>query len=236
MSILFGVRWAGHESVDEGCLARLAQTTGRYAPDGTFVEVKANVGMGFQPYHTHERTKLEVQPLADASGNMLAFDGRLDNHEELHRSLDLPSTVTPDSEIALAAFRRWGVHCFSRFVGDWAIALWSNADRTLHLVRDHAGTRSLYYEVVDGRIVWSTCLDTFLSDQAPRDLDETYIAHYLASQPTHNLTPYKRIHAVPAAHCVQIQGDTIRCTPHWSWMAKDEIRYRTDAQYEEHFL
>lgn len=236
MSIIFGVRSAEHKSVDESCLERLAQPTGRYAPDGSFVEVKANVGMGFQPYHTHTRSKLEAQPLADALGNMLAFDGRLDNHEALQKSLDLPNTVTPDSEIVLAAFRRWGTSCFSRFIGDWAIALWSNADQTLHLTRDHAGTRTLYYEVVDGSVVWSTYLDTFFADRVQRDLDETYIAQYLASQPIRDLTPYKRIHAVPAAHCIRIQGDRIRCTPHWNWMAKDEIRYRTDAEYEAHFL
>src|SRR6266567_3126356 len=236
MSNLFGVRGAENESVDEGCLARLAQPTSRYAPDGTFVRVKGNVGMGFQPYHTHERSKLDVQPLTDARGDMIALDGRLDNHEELQKSLDLPSAGMPDTEIVLAAFRRWGALCFSRFVGDWAIALWANADRTLYLARDHAGMRTLYYEAVDGRLVWSTYLETFFADGTPPDPDEAYIAHYLASQSIGNLTPCKRIQAVPAAHCIRIQGDVVTCTAHWNWMVKGEIRYRTDAEYEEHFL
>jgi asparagine synthase (glutamine-hydrolysing) len=236
MSIIFGIKATDEPCMMDSQLRRLAQATSRYAPDGTFTRATINVGMGFQPYHTHERSRLETQPLIDDRSNMLCFDGRLDNHVELEGALDLPRHNVADSEIVLAAFIRWGEGCFARFVGDWALALWSNADQVLYLARDHAGTRTLYYEVAKHCILWGTYLETFFVDAKRRDLDDEYVACYLACQPVRDLTPYHGIRAVPAAHYVRIEGDKITSQPHWSWMVKDQFHYQTDAEYEEQFF
>ena len=237
MSILFGVRAADGESVTDSQLRRLAQATGRYAPDGTSVQVRTKVGMGFQPCYTHERSKLDAQPAVTAQGNMLSFDGRLDNHEDLRVELELPCKSTPDSEIVLEAFDRWGEICFLRLVGDWALALWLGASRVLYLARDHAGTRTLYYEIAQGRVRWSTHLETFLVDSSRRGIDEAYAASYLAGLPFGDLTPYEGIRAVPPAHFIRIEGQSISRKQHWTcWRPRGEIRYQSDDDYSEHFL
>ncbi len=107
MSIIFGIRAMDEQFVEEDHLRRLASATDRWAPDGTFVQAKTNIGMGFQPYYTHERSKLERLPLVSAQGDMLCLDGRLDNHKELQHNLELPAESS-DSEIVIAAFNRWG--------------------------------------------------------------------------------------------------------------------------------
>jgi asparagine synthase (glutamine-hydrolysing) len=86
-----------------------------------------------------ERGVFEKKPGSD-------IDGRLDNYRELAQLLELEAHNLSDSQILLAAFDRWGEQCFSRFVGDWALALWSLKDESLYLARDHAGTRSLYFQ------------------------------------------------------------------------------------------
>lgn len=235
MSIIFGIRAEG-QCVTEGQLSGLAQATGRYALDGTFVRVTTDVGMGFQAYYTHERSHLGAQPLVDERSNMLCFDGRLDNHVELQEALDLAPNHMSDSEIVLAAFARWREGCFARFIGDWALVLWSNSERLLYLARDHAGTRTLYYEIAKDRVLWGTYLETFFACGERRHLDEEYAACYLACQPIRNRTPYREIRAVPAAHYMCIDGDKIRCHSHWSWMTRDQVYYRSDAEYEEQFF
>ena len=237
MSILFGVRAADGEPVAEDQLRMLARATSRYATDGTSFATRANVGMGFQPYHTHERSRLEVEPVKAVQGNMVSFDGRLDNHDDLCRDLEIQTRVTPDSEIVLAAFDRWGEDCFSRFVGDWALALWSDVDRVLYLARDHAGTRTLYYEIAQGRVRWSTYVDTFLVESTQCAIDDAYAACYLAGQPAGDLTPFEGIRAVPPAHLIRIDGRKISRKNHWNpWKSTDEICYRSDDEYGEHFL
>jgi len=236
MSIIFGIKESEGEDVYERQLFDLARATDQYAPDGTFVRAKNHIGMGFQPYHTHQRSNLESQPVVGESGNMLTLDGRLDNQAELCDLLDIHGSDTPDSLIVLAAFERWGEECFSRFVGDWALAIWSRSTRTLYLARDHAGTRTLYFERRSDTIVWATFLETFFVKEKSREIDRTYAARYLACQPICDLTPYKGITAVSPAHFVVFHGNKVFHKPHWQWVPRREVRYKTDVEYEQHFF
>jgi asparagine synthase (glutamine-hydrolysing) len=236
MSNILGLRKAEGQIIEEPQLINLAHATNRYAPDGTFVRAIGRVGMVFQPYHTHQRSIIETQPTVDARGNMLTFDGRLDNHAEIRNLLGLPQTDFADSSIVLAAFERWGDDCFSQFIGDWSLALWSHSERSLYLARDHAGTRTLYYELTNGTLRWATHLDTFLANGDLPDLDKVYAACYLACQPIRDLTPYKGIRAVSPAHYLKFQEDEVTKKPHWQWIPKGTIYYQTDMEYEEHFF
>lgn len=236
MSILFGIYQEADHMVTKSQLAGLASATGHYAPDGLFLHACGRIGMGFQPNHTHQRSKLDSQPAVDGLGNMLTFDGRIDNHAELCRLLDIRDGEVADSSIVLAAFDHWREDCFSRLIGDWALALWSCSEQSLYLARDHAGTRALYFSRQGGSIRWSTYLETFFAEGQSFDVDEVYAAHYLASRSAGDRTPYKDIKAVLPAHfAVFHEGEMVQ-RPHWRWMAPDKIYYNSDTEYEEHFL
>jgi asparagine synthase (glutamine-hydrolysing) len=93
------------------------------------------------------------------------FDGRLDNYRELIKQLYMPDSEAADSLVVLAAFQRWGSQFFARFIGDWALALWSHLDGSLYLARDHVGTRSLYFEQTKECVsCWSTYLETLFAE------------------------------------------------------------------------
>jgi asparagine synthase (glutamine-hydrolysing) len=192
--------------------------------------------MGFQPYPAHERAVLDDGPVADSYRNVISFDGRLDNYEELTEMLGVDRTGYPDSKIVLAAFRRWGEECFARLCGDWAFALWCEREQTLYLVRDHAGTRTLYFSRRNGVVLWSTHLDAFLNADAEFRLSDAYVARYLAGSPIRDLTPYEGIRSIQPAHFHAIRDDAEFATSHWSPAAAATIRHKEDADYEQHFL
>lgn len=236
MSIIFGIRKSLGSFVSNEEVLHLAAATKRHAPDGTSVMVRGRIGMGFQPYLTHERSNLELQPAVDAQGNMLCLDGRIDNHAGLRRLLDICEESTPDSLIVLAAFRRWREDCFSKLIGDWALALWSAVDEIVYLARDHAGARTLYFGDVSGDLQWATYLDTFSPEGTTCALDENYATSYLALLPIRDLTPFKGIRSVQPAHYLAINNRRVAKHSHWDWMATDQIRYKSDEEYEQHFL
>jgi asparagine synthase (glutamine-hydrolysing) len=236
MSTIFGIRKLVGAIVSERELLHLAQATEHFAPEGSSVQASGRIGVGFQPYYTHARSTLESAPVSDDLGNLLSFDGRLDNYQDLAHELQLEAETMPDSRIVLAAFLRWGEKCFSHLVGDWAIALWSERDQVLYLARDHAGTRTLYFHDDNGTLRWSTHLETFFAAGLSLALDEDYAASYLASRPIRDLTPYQGLRGVLPAHYIAFQNLKRSCKPHWDWMVKSEIRYNSDKEYEEHFF
>jgi asparagine synthase (glutamine-hydrolysing) len=94
------------------------------------------------------------QPMCDATRTLwMVFNGEIYDWVELRAELEgLGDTFTShcDSEVILAAYRRWGPDCLSRFNGMFAIALWDTRDRSLFLARDRFGVKPLYY-TTDGR-------------------------------------------------------------------------------------
>jgi asparagine synthase (glutamine-hydrolysing) len=236
MSIIFGIQRSTGAPVTNQELFRLASATEAFALDGSFVASGHQVGMGFQPFHTTLGSRQDSQPASDIHQNMLVFDGRLDNRSELLAALDIDDTQPKDSVVILAGFNRWRDSVFFRLIGEWALALWSEKTQTLYLARDHAGTRTLYFRITNGHLRWSTYLETFFVEGDIPPLDEEYASAFLCGGPIGDRTPYSGICAVPPAHYLVIQGRKVTKHRYWSALVEDEIRYRTDLEYEEHFF
>jgi asparagine synthase (glutamine-hydrolysing) len=236
VSIIFGIHDFRCGPVYIRELEELAVPTASYSSSKGSFRSHVGIGMGFQPYYTHQRSNLEFQPVIDPNGNMLTFDGRLDNHQELIAELDMPNNETADSLVIMEAFQRWGENCFGRFIGDWALALWSRHERSLYLVRDHAGTRTLYFGQAGDRVLWSTYLDTFFMRGRVHELNRAYAARYLAGLPLLDLTPYRDIQGVPPAHFVRLCAGRVTRHCHWRCMIPDKLRYTSAVTYEDHFL
>ena len=84
---------------------------------------------------------------------VLVFNGEIFNYKELRDVLAADGFVFEtncDTEVVLHAFRRWGVDCFSRFRGMFAIAIWVQSKKRLILARDRMGIKPLHY-AIDGR-------------------------------------------------------------------------------------
>lgn len=236
MSIIFGLLEEQGVPAAESDLLPHADATNRYAMGATRVCAVGRVAMGLQPYISHSRSVMDNHPIADPYGNLLVFDGRLDNYVELAAILDRDHAFTSDSEIVLSAFTRWGTDCFSRFVGDWALALWSAKDEALYLARDHAGSRTLYFAHFARQLVWATYLETLLSWGAGSRLSEDYVGCYLACCQIGDLTPYDGIKAIRPAHFLVVRHGQAVQRSHWSSTGSSSIRYKSDGDYEEHFL
>ncbi len=236
MSIIFGLLKERNETVSESELLRASVVTECYATGPGHTYVKGRLGMGLQPYFSHQRSEFELRPLADSHRRVVSFDGRLDNYKELITELALSNADQLDSRIVLAAFDRWGEECFSRLVGDWALALWSEGDQSLYLARDHAGARTLYVRQEHGALHWSTHLDTFGAFGTELCLADEYVARYLAFVPMREVTPYKGVSSVLPGHYATFRNGAISCRAHWNAIVRTTTRHKSDEEYEAHFL
>src|SRR4051812_11982866 len=62
--------------------------------------------------------------VSPGAGFALAFDGRLDNRDELQYRLDASPEPDTDAAWVLAAYRARGPAAFGVLVGDFSLALW----------------------------------------------------------------------------------------------------------------
>ena len=238
MSALAGIfKTDRRNPVESKELLRLAGGIDRFGPDRGGDYASGNIGMSHRALFTTPEAHFEEQPLTRANFT-LTWTGRLDNREEIRLGLSdqFPDTQT-DLELILAAFRKWGLKALPQFEGDWALALWDAAEHKLVLARDCFGVRPLYYLQEPDRISWCSVLEPLaLNSKIRLSLDEKYLAGCICPYPQLGTTPYKEIKAVLPAHFIEFYADgKQRSERYWSLDPKTRIRYRRDADYEEHF-
>jgi len=237
MSVQFGKCNFDDEPVDSAELDRVRSVLAPYGPDQEGIFCKNSVGIIHRAFYTTQESRLEKQPFVTPSGEVITWDGRLDNRSDLIHELthELHDDST-DLSLVATAYERWGTSCFARLAGDWALSIWNPRERSLILAKDPIGTRHLYYSIGKRQITWSTILDPLvLSAGQSFALCEEYIAGWLAFFPATHLTPYVGILSVPPSCFVLLRSGKHTINKYWDFDPGKKIRHRTDAEYEEHF-
>src|SRR5216684_623040 len=237
MSVQFGTWNFDGKPVDRDYLEKVKPAIAPYGPDDGGSFAKTNVSILYRAFHATKESRREVQPYVMASGAVLTWDGRLDNRTELIRGLgDVVTNRSTDVEIVAAAYEYWSSDCFATLIGDWALSIWDANSRSLILAKDPIGTRHLYYAFDKEQVTWSTILDPLVLFAGKTfELCEEYIAGWFSFFPAAHLTPYAGIHSVPPSSSVVIRPGKHTVSKYWDFDPSKRIRYRTDAEYEEHF-
>lgn len=238
MSTQFGkCNFNGCSVDDEEYLNKVIELVAPYGPDCSGLYRNGAVVMVFQAFHTTKESRGERQPYTSRSGAVLTWDGRLDNRPDLiQRFGDVLTKEATDLEIVGAAYDEWRERSFARLVGDWALSIWDSSEHSVVLAKDIIGTRHLYYSMDSLQLTWCSILDPLVLIEDKRfRLNEEYIAGWLSFFPAAHLTPYEGIHAVPPASFVRVRAGSIDVQRYWNFQSGRQIRYRTDAECEEHF-
>ncbi|MCI0722338.1 MAG: asparagine synthase-related protein [Acidobacteria bacterium] len=237
MSVQFG-RWNfDGKPVDPDYLERVESLLAPYGSDHRGFYSKESIGILYHAFHTTKESRRETQPHVTASGAILTWDGRLDNRADLIRRLrSVLAPSSTDIEIVAAAYEHWGSDCFSILIGDWALSIWDPHTRSVILAKDPIGTRHLYYSCDSSQVTWSTVLDPLVLFAGKTfSLCEEYIAGWFSFFPATHLTPYVGIQSVPPSSSVLIRPERKTVSEYWEFDSRKKVRYRTDAEYEEHF-
>jgi asparagine synthase (glutamine-hydrolysing) len=206
-------------------------------PDGESRYADGSVALLYRPFHTTAESRQEKQPYFSNRGFIVTWDGRLDNRQALIADLrsDLEANPT-DVAIVAAAFDCWETDSFRRLIGDWAVTIWKPAEHELFFASDYMAIRHIFYYLKKDRIWWSTDLSSLvLLSNDKFHIDDNYIAGYLAHNPDAHLTPYLEIREVPPGQFVRVRSGKATVERFWRFDPKSRIRYKTDAEYEEHF-
>lgn len=221
------------ESLHE-LIALRSALTGR-GPDGVHFQVLPRVAMGYAALNTTTESDSQTQPV-NSDGILLAWDGRLDNREDLLHALVESRGTVPDSKLVLNAYLRWGRDFVSQLLGEFAFALWDSQKKFLILGRDAFGIRPLFYHATQDRILWASDVQTLLSvPSVPATVNDEFVSGYLVREPAPSSSPFRQIRALPGAHVLMWDRGNFQESEYWRIDAKREIRYSSDEEYEEQF-
>jgi asparagine synthase (glutamine-hydrolysing) len=237
MSVQFG-RWNFEGAPPaQDYIEKISAALSPYGPDSNASCAQDGVTILYRAFHTTEESHRETQPHISQSGVVITWDGRLDNRAELISELrDGMTANTTDIAIVSAAYEKWGVNCLGKLIGDWALCIWNPRDRSVLLAKDPIGTHHLFYSIDKDQITWSTILDPLVLFAGKTfALCEEYIAGWFSHFPATHLTPYVCINAVPPSSFVLLKPGKQIVSRYWDFDPGKTIRYRTDAEYEEHF-
>lgn len=154
-------------SLHHADLIRMRDSMYRGGPDdnGIFVDTDHHVYLGHRRLSIIDLSEAGHQPMTNQDKTIyLNYNGEIYNFKELRQdliSLGRKFKTQSDSEVILHAYEVWGVQCFERFNGMFALAIWDRNIKKLILGRDHAGIKPLYYAIQGERLYFASEIKAF---------------------------------------------------------------------------
>ncbi len=150
----------------------------------------------------------------------ISFNGEIFNYIELSRELTALGhrmKTASDTEVIVHAWEAWGPDCFSRFNGQWAIALWDNKRGELILSRDPAGIAPLHYVFSGQRFLFASEVKALFADATvtrafdPAGLDQTFTFWSTVAPQT----IYQGVCELEPGYWAILKNGKLEKKPHW---------------------
>ena len=178
----------------------------------------------------------------ETPGVHVAADLELHGRDELATQLGISSAEAlpmSDETLVLLAYRRWGVRCAERILGEGVFALWDASEQRLMCWRDAAGVRPLYYHHVPGRFLFSSDLQSIAAHPAtPSTLDLSYTSAFLRDEqfqhPTRTLI--QGVRKLEPAHVLIFDRGGVHLQRYWDPASIAERTNANDGECVEELL
>ena len=181
---LAGVVYRDGRPVDRGLVQRMGACLRHRGPDDEGEYTGGGAGIAHTRLSIIDLSESGRQPMRSDDGRyVIAYNGEVYNFRELRHTLERCGHEfrgRSDTEVVLRAFIEWGESSFAMLDGMFAMAVWDNAERRLHLVRDRFGIKPLYYHTDAKSLVFGSEIKALLaSGEVGRDLDWGGLHEYL---------------------------------------------------------
>lgn len=233
---------------------RMASTLVHRGPDdsGVWVDPVARVAFGHRRLSIIDLSVQGHQPMVSGCGRyVINFNGEIYNFAELKKNVEKAEAVADDgqaasldyrwrgrsdTEVMLAAIRKWGLHeAVKKFNGMFAFAVWDRQEQVLSLVRDRIGEKPLYYGWMGGAFLFGSELKALRAHPAWRgDISRSALTLFLRfSCVPCPYSIYENVFKLPPGAIVQIRVGELRAAqnravhfdlkPEYYWSARESV-------------
>ena len=180
-------------------------------PDQTgFIEYK-NILLSHLRLAVMDPRNLGRQPMSNDNKIFIVFNGEIYNYKEIRNKLihiGYNFISNSDTEVALNAYKEWGLKAFDLFNGDWIIGILNKKENNFIIAKDRLGSKPLYiYEDLE---VISFCSE-IKGFQAlkPPEFDEQNLGLNYKSIYDFNGTKFKNIYQTKPGSILKINLNTL---------------------------
>ena len=202
----------------------MVESLNHRGPDskGIYFDENNGVALGHNRLSIIDLSTKGHQPMVSNSGRyIISFNGEIYNHLLLRNKIGVNSWVgTSDTETILSAIEKWGIETtLEQLNGMFAFALYDKLGGGIHLCRDRAGEKPMYYGEISGDFIFASELKAFLvhpkfKREVNRKVLATYMKYGYVPAP---YTIYKDVKKIPAGcHLIVNNGMDIKLRKYWS--------------------
>ncbi|MBF8964582.1 asparagine synthase (glutamine-hydrolyzing) [Pontibacter sp. FD36] len=196
-------------------------------PDDSGIKVWGNdnssVGFGHRRLSILDLSMNGHQPMLSLNSQFaIVYNGEVYNFADIRKELQqlgYQFNSNSDTEVILNAFIAWGIDSVHKFIGMFAYAIYDIQNQLIHIVRDRAGVKPLYYYFHEGLFLFSSELKAFYKHTAfQKQIDYDSVGNFL--QYGYIPTPYtifQNTHKLKPGHSLTIDLRTqqINDKPYW---------------------
>lgn len=175
-------------TIDASVIHKMNDTLKHRGPDAEGVYSDEFVHFGHRRLSIIDLEGRSNQPFkSDCGKYVMVFNGEIYNYKEIKSQLtDYNFTTNSDTEVVIAAYKKWGDKCLRSFNGMFALAIWNLEKRELFVARDRLGIKPLYYVLSDDELIFSSSIKSILSSQlVDKKVSSDALVDYLRFQTVH---------------------------------------------------
>jgi asparagine synthase (glutamine-hydrolysing) len=203
---------------DKQILQKMTDCLEHRGPDDSGLFVHNKIGLGHRRLSIIDTTSGGHQPMMSQDENLvIVYNGEIYNFREIRNEIknkiNYPFTSESDTEVILATYQVYGLECFKKFNGMFAIALYDKEKNQLVLARDRLGQKPLYWGEFQGTFLFASELKAFHKHPSfKKEIDEVSLAKYFTFDyvPTPG-TIFKNVYKLdPGSYLVYKNGEVER--------------------------
>jgi asparagine synthase (glutamine-hydrolysing) len=188
-------------------------------PDTTKVVADEHFTLGHNRLAIIDLKPEAAQPMQDREETLeIVFNGEIYNYLDLKRQLIgfYQFQTDSDTEVILAAYKKWGKDCVKKLNGIFAFAIYDKGASELFLARDPIGVKPLYYYHNGSDFLFSSEIKAlFALQEIPHTVNIDALNHYLrvlyVPEP---LTMFQHICKLPAGSTAVFTSGVLTVTPY----------------------
>jgi asparagine synthase (glutamine-hydrolysing) len=213
------------KAVERDEILRLTRLLAHRGPfgEGVWFNCDQSLAFGHRRLAIIDPTASGYQPmLSDDARDVIVFNGEIYNFLELRRELEGEGTIfrsQSDTEVILAAWRRWGEEMLTRFNGMWALAIYDSETGALFLARDRFGIKPLLYSVSPTRFVFASeqraiVRSALVGSSLDLEVARTLMVDAFGVEGSER-TLFRDVRRLPGGHCMWVREGRVEIRRWW---------------------